>query len=262
MVNDTNQMWRTLLPGGVSATTSVLLGYPIDTVKTRVQTGMYLNVTSCVVGTMKNEGFFAFYRGLPMPFFTLLAKRSIQFSIYEGAKESRNHFVAGAMAGLVSPLSNPMHVIKIHMQDNHEISHKNVVACARFIYSTEGVRGFFKGVVPNFVKDVLFGSLYLGSYGTLKEWTKEKKIINSEKTRNFICGGTAGSIAWAALMPADFIRTACQNGQGLQFVFKEFKAKGPLTLWRGGVPTVARIFPINALAMTAYEYTKSVVQKS
>ena len=34
MVNDTNQMWRTLLPGGVSATTSVLFGYPIDTVKT------------------------------------------------------------------------------------------------------------------------------------------------------------------------------------------------------------------------------------
>ena len=28
------------------------------------------------------------------------------------------------MAGLVSPLSNPMHVIKIHMQDDHEISHK------------------------------------------------------------------------------------------------------------------------------------------
>lgn len=250
---------KSLIPGALSTSTSVLLGYPVDTIKTRMQTGMHSGFFSCLKSTAKSEGIGGFYRGVSMPFATLLVKRTLQFRIYEEAKKHTNSWLAGTCASIVSPISNPMHVIKVRMQNSKVDKYKNMSSCVYDIYRTHGIKGFFKGTSVNLVKDVSFGTLYLGSYGTLKKYMDTKYSQYNKEMRNFIAGGTAGSLSWFALMPIDFVKTAYQSGAGKEYVVSQFKKNGIKALWKGVIPTVGRIFPINAAAMTVYEFAKDRV---
>lgn len=247
-----------LLPGASSATTSVLIGYPIDTIKTRMQTNMYKNFFECLFKTYGNEGIGAFYRGVSMPFTTLLFKRSLQFYIYERSKENNNSWIAGAKASLISPLSNPMHVIKIKMQNSKEDQYKNVRNLCKNILRTEGVLGFSKGIFPNLIKDILFGTVYLGSYGQLQ---KSFSNLENRVYINFLAGGTSGCLAWGILMPVDYLKTTYQSGNNFSYIKNQISQNGIKVLWKGVVPSVLRIFPINALAMTVYEFTKHKIKK-
>jgi hypothetical protein len=235
------------------------MGYPIDTIKVRMQTNMYPNFTRCVIDTAKNEGIVGFYRGVPMPFATLVIKRSLQFRIYEETKKYTNPWLSGTAASLISPISNPMHVIKVRMQDSNNSKYKNIFGCIKDIYATDGVKGFFRGTSVNFIKDIMFGTVYLGSYGTFKSYLDRTEFIASKEIRNFVAGGSAGSFAWLVLMPIDFSKTAYQTGRGKEFIIQQVRKNGIRTLWKGGVPTIARIFPINACAMTMYELTKTII---
>ena len=250
---------KSLIPGALSTSTSVILGYPIDTIKTRMQTGMHNNFFSCLSSTAKNEGISGFYRGVSMPFATLLVKRTLQFRIYEEAKKHTNSWLAGTCASIVSPISNPMHVIKVRMQNSKYDKYKSMSSCVYDIYKTNGVKGFFKGTPVNLVKDVSFGTLYLGSYGTLKKHLDTNFSQYNKEMRNFIAGGTAGSLSWLVLMPIDFVKTAYQSGAGKLYVTSQLKQNGMKALWKGVIPTVGRIFPINAAAMTIYEFAKERV---
>lgn len=250
---------KSLIPGALSTSTSVLLGYPIDTIKTRMQTGMHSNFFSCLSSTAKNEGIKGFYRGVSMPFATLLVKRTLQFRIYEEAKKHTNSWLAGTCASIVSPISNPMHVVKVRMQNSKSDKYKSMMECIKDVYKTNGIRGFFKGTSVNLVKDVSFGTLYLGSYGTLKKFLDTNYSQSNKEIRNFIAGGTAGSLSWLVLMPIDYVKTAYQTGAGKQYVFSQLGKNGIKALWKGVIPTVGRIFPINAAAMTVYEFAKDKV---
>lgn len=46
---------------------AVTLGFPLDSVKTRLQSYKYKGNWACIVDTYKNEGVFGFYRGLAAP---------------------------------------------------------------------------------------------------------------------------------------------------------------------------------------------------
>lgn len=252
---------KSLLPGAGSATVSIIAGYPIDTVKTRMQTGMYRGILNCLTSTIKTDGVSGLYRGVLSPFAIIVTKRSIQFRIYEEAKRYTNPWLSGMIAaGCMSPVGNPMHVVKVHMQDSNKDKYKNVIHCIRSIYATHGIKGFFRGVYVNLGKDLAFGTMYLGSYGQLQKEFGTRALIEHKKTRDFISGGLAGSFTWFVLMPVDLIKIAYQSNRGGMKFIKETIAKdGVTSLWRGGVLAVSRVFPISALSMLTYETLKSYV---
>ena len=52
--------------GFVAGVVAVIFGSPMDVLKTRMMQapmGMYRNPLDCVIKTLRNEGFFAFYKG-------------------------------------------------------------------------------------------------------------------------------------------------------------------------------------------------------
>lgn len=59
---------------------AVTLGFPLDSVKTRLQSYKYKGNWACIVDTYKNEGVFGFYRGLAAPLVSIL---SLCFLFYE-----------------------------------------------------------------------------------------------------------------------------------------------------------------------------------
>lgn len=85
----------TVLAYGTSFVATTI-GFPFDTVKTRMQT--YKNFTSyldCVVKTFRNEGFKGFFRGITPPLVSTAFVRSLSVSIFTGVKPHTYEFLYG-----------------------------------------------------------------------------------------------------------------------------------------------------------------------
>lgn len=59
--------YRTSTNSLVASVFAVILGFPLDSVKTRLQAYKYKGTWDCIVNTYKNEGIPGFYRGLTAP---------------------------------------------------------------------------------------------------------------------------------------------------------------------------------------------------
>ena len=79
--------YRTSVAAGVSGFFGVLVGYPFDNMKTRMQTHYYASMSDCIRKTAKSEGIGGFYRGVVPPLFTVSLLKSLTFSIYERSKK-------------------------------------------------------------------------------------------------------------------------------------------------------------------------------
>ena len=75
------------IPGAIAGLTSAILGYPFDTIKTRMQVNNYGNSKNIFINTVKNEGFISLYRGISAPLITTTFKRSYQYYLFEEMKK-------------------------------------------------------------------------------------------------------------------------------------------------------------------------------
>ncbi|CAM9102361.1 unnamed protein product [Ectocarpus sp. 13 AM-2016] len=132
---------------------------PIETVKTKaIQTNAPF--MQGVRTILKNEGPAGLYQGV----WATIAKqgsnqglRFMWFNKYKGIISDDGarplsdveNLLGGMSAGCFSTLgNNPFDVVKTRMQGVDAAKYKNTVDCFRQIIKDEGVKGFYKGVVP------------------------------------------------------------------------------------------------------------------
>jgi len=248
-----------LLPGVAHAVTSIMVGYPFDLVKTRLQTGMYSNSMECIRATYK-DGWFSFYRGCSMPLTSLVLKRPLEFLIFENiSKASGSHFVGGFCAGAFGTiLGCPFSVVKIKSQNARDLTVGSII---RGIYREAGPKGFFKGLTASFLMGSPSAGLYLGFYGTMRD-----KIFPTAWYTPMIAGGLASIMMWSIMIPVDTVKTIIQaswggvgeRGGSIIHVVKEIYAKyGIRGFWTGYVPAIMRTVPVSGFSMAAYEIVKA-----
>lgn len=241
------------LAGSAAAITSVMLGYPFDTVKTRLQTGIMDSSYRGLVSAVKKDGFGILYKGVSAPLITLSIKRGYQYNAFETLnKYTSNAWISGAIAGGTGTvISCPMQVIKTNMQSGE---FNNVQNCLRYIHHNYGWKGLYRGFIPNMSKDVLFATLYLGSYDTLRTRFPDNPM------GHFFAGGIASTITWSLLFPVDTIKINSQYTHSNITILKErVNTHGYRVLWKGVTPALLRIFPVSACSMVVYEYTKNLL---
>lgn len=250
------------LPGMAHAASMVAIGYPFDTVKTRLQLQMHPTARSCIWDILTKEGAFAFYRGSALPICTLAVKRPVEFAVFEwfNTKMKDSRFapvVGGALAGVLSAVVGcPFSVVKIQMQSTGKDVHPSVLQAARAVWRVAGARGFGQGVQASVYKEIPFATVYLGTYGNLR-----KSLPKSEWTPA-LAGGTASMVTWTLLQPLDTLKTVIQASvlntdvrstgwlQCLQDIVRKQGVRG---LWAGWAAVAARSIPTSAVAMVAYE---------
>lgn len=197
-----SELFFAFLPGAAQGLTTVLLGHPFDTAKTRMQ-ALGPTASRSLLQTMRNitrgEGITGLYRAASMPLIMSTTKRSLQFAIWNAFQEERQNsqkmfsstfllqqnnifswakecvgassFLSGAVAGGVGTIIGcPMHVIKIKTQFSTRTVTKNVWACAVDIYNTDRFRGYYCGFRQHLLRDVFFSGCYLGLYDKIKRW--------------------------------------------------------------------------------------------
>ncbi|RYP07895.1 hypothetical protein DL764_002261 [Monosporascus ibericus] len=78
--------YRTELSASSASVLSTLTAFPLDSVKTRLQTYPYDGFVHCVRTTYQSEGLRGFFRGVTAPLASVTLVRTISFSIYQRSK--------------------------------------------------------------------------------------------------------------------------------------------------------------------------------
>ncbi|KAF5243866.1 hypothetical protein FAUST_2632 [Fusarium austroamericanum] len=85
--------YRTEIAASSSSVFSTLAAFPLDSVKTRMQTYHYNGFLDCVRQTYQAEKLGGFFRGVTAPMASITLVRTVSFSIYQRAKYSYSAWV-------------------------------------------------------------------------------------------------------------------------------------------------------------------------
>ncbi|KAF9870128.1 mitochondrial carrier protein [Colletotrichum karsti] len=88
--------YRTEIAASTSSMFSTVLAFPLDSVKTRMQTYRYEGFLDCVKHTYRTENLRGFFRGVLAPMASVTLVRTISFSIYQRAKYTYSGWIKQA----------------------------------------------------------------------------------------------------------------------------------------------------------------------
>ncbi|KAG9310790.1 mitochondrial carrier [Chiua virens] len=149
-----------LIAGSFGGAAQVLVGQPLDTVKTRAQIapkGMFKGPMDILVQTVRKEGFFALYKGMASPLLGIAGVNSLLFAAYVESKRLISPFpdlsisqiaLAGGMAGAINAiLASPVEMFKVRMQAQYgSASDKRLRNVAMEMWKEWGfTRGIMRG---------------------------------------------------------------------------------------------------------------------
>ncbi|KAK7532397.1 mitochondrial carrier domain-containing protein [Phyllosticta citribraziliensis] len=97
--------YRTEIAASSSSLLSTVTAYPLDSVKTRMQTysNRFTGVVDCVQHTYRTEGTKGFWRGVISPLASITLVRTVSFSVYQRAKYTYDEWMKRATGS--SPLA-------------------------------------------------------------------------------------------------------------------------------------------------------------
>ncbi|KAJ3767375.1 mitochondrial carrier domain-containing protein [Lentinula raphanica] len=270
-----------LISGSVGGAAQVLVGHPLDTVKTRAQIapkGMFKGPVDIIAQTVRKEGFFALYKGMASPLLGIAGVNSLLFAAYGISKRIvspypqlslRETSIAGAMAGAANAiLASPVEMFKVRMQGQYGgAQDKRLSAVAREMWSQWGFRkGVMRGYWVTVAREI---PAYAGFY-TAYEFSKRKfaSIYGSElPVWALLASGSTGGIAyWISCYPLDVIKSRVQlrqtppMGTPVQYIAHETKTilaeSGVKGLFSGLTPSLIRSIPAAAATFAAFEITR------
>ncbi|TPX15821.1 uncharacterized protein E0L32_000155 [Thyridium curvatum] len=170
-----------LVCGGLAGITSVTFTYPLDIVRTRlsIQTASFADLGAKpkempgMWGTLttmyKTEGgFLALYRGIIPTVAGVAPYVGLNFMVYEWVRKyltpdgeknpsAMRKLLAGAVSGAVAQTCTyPFDVLRRRFQINTMsgmgYQYKSITDAVRVIIAQEGIKGMYKGIVPNLLK--------------------------------------------------------------------------------------------------------------
>jgi Mitochondrial carrier protein len=191
-------------------------------------------------------------------------------------------FTAGAVAGVTAVTAcYPLDLVRTRLSTEFEgrEHYRGIPDAFSKIYRTEGVRGFYSGILPTLLVAVPNFAISYTTYGTLKEYMIDDDLFynlrrvdaeSGEAKLGFLltvaCGAASGILATLITFPMDTIRRRMQvqnlhvprhqrltSQQQLQhLIYKE----GLSSLYRGLTPELFKVIPMVGTMFLVYEQTK------
>lgn len=275
-----------LIAGSAGGAAQVLVGQPLDTVKTRAQIapkGMFKGPVDILVRTIRTEGFFALYKGMASPLIGIAGVNSLLFASYATSKRIISPFpqltlpqigLAGAMAGAANAvLASPVEMFKVRMQGQYgAATDKRLRDVAREMWKDWGFkRGIMRGYWVTVAREI---PAYAGFY-TAFEFSKRQfqtRYGEHVPVWALLTSGATGGIAyWLCCYPLDVIKSRIQlrptppTSRPWTYINSELRSivadSGVSGLFRGLSPSLLRSIPAAASTFAAFELTREFLRE-
>lgn len=241
---------QSMIAGALAGITEHVAMYPIDTVKTRMQSYVAIrdhasgvfHTTRTIIST---EGLSALWRGVSAVAISAGPAHALYFATYEsvrkflerslsmpqtqfslstsGSAPSANDVnpiatsLAGACATVIGDgIMTPLDVVKQRMQVTSRTGggYTSVWQCLRHVYSYHGFSAFYAGYKATLLMNIPFTAVYFTAYELAKRSILDARHIDVDQfsaSSHCVAGAFAGGIASAATNPLDVVKTRLQT---------------------------------------------------
>ncbi|XP_028906492.1 S-adenosylmethionine mitochondrial carrier protein isoform X1 [Ornithorhynchus anatinus] len=257
-----------LLAGGIAGVSVDLILFPLDTIKTRLQSPQ---------GFTKAGGFCGIYSGVPSTAIGSFPNAAAFFITYEYVKyflrpyspsylTPVTHMMASSAAELVACLIRvPSEVVKQRAQVSPSVPTFQVFSS---ILREEGVHGLYRGYKSTVLREIPFSLVQFPVWEYLKAlWArKQDHAVNSWQSA--VCGAFAGGFAAAVTTPLDVAKTRIMlaktgskiaTGKVLPALYEIWRKQGVPGLFAGVFPRMAAISLGGFIFLGTYDQTRSLL---
>lgn len=256
--------------GVLYGTCSVMVGHPLDTIKTKMQAQRGFENTSMVrtlAQTLKTQGVIGLYRGCVPPLLGSGIYRSTQFAVFEAVytycdehpilkKEipgtfgiQARVFIGGACGATARAIiETPLELAKVRRQTGQ----------------TYQIRGLYKGFSVTLIRTLGL----MGTFFVLVDSFRRHvpHLFASPIAGPFLLSGTAATIAWWIVWPMENMKSQVQSNFGkeqslasrLAYTARERGIRG---LYRGIGPGTLRSFLANGTSMVVMSNAQKLATK-
>ncbi|EYU41786.1 hypothetical protein ABFS83_10G026600 [Erythranthe nasuta] len=176
--------------GGLAGITAASATYPLDLVRTRLaaqRNAIYYQGIRHAVNTIcRDEGFLGLYKGLGATLMGVGPSIAISFSVYESLRSSWHarrpddstvavSLACGSLSGIASSTATfPLDLVRRRMQLEGSAGRPRIYTAGLFgtfrhIIRSEGFRGLYRGILPEYYKVVPSVGIVFMTYETLKK---------------------------------------------------------------------------------------------
>lgn len=269
----------------------------------------HLGILDTVKTILRDNGIRGLYRGLGPTILGYLPTWAIYFTVYDGIKgvfgeppmgstvNQKNrlypaaqvkgyqpltrehpwglHIMSAMIAGAASSIcTNPLWVIKTRFmtQTREEVRYRHTVDAALTIYRTEGMRAFYRGLLPSLL-GIAHVAVQFPLYEQLKLWAQNGSNGPLPNSTILLCSAISKMTASLATYPHEVVRTRLQTqrlpvaedmssdgmirshpGRGVVYTTKKLVRKEGWTgLYKGLSVNLLRTVPNSAVTMLTYE---------
>ncbi|ENN81934.1 mitoferrin-1 [Dendroctonus ponderosae] len=271
----TDHVGTHMIAGAIAGIMEHCLMYPLDSVKTRMQslasTGSD-GIVATLINMVKQEGLLRPIRGMGAMVFGAGPSHALYFSSYEYLKETFTEMVPSSKyntlcyggAGCLSTLlhdgvMNPAEVVKQRMQMVNS-PYRSIVSCLVNVYRKEGFAAFYRSYTTQLTMNVPFQSIHFMIYEFAQTVTNKERTYNP--AAHMASGALAGAVASAITTPLDVCKTLLNTQQtpqaaGLVQAMKLiYQLKGPAGYFRGMQARIMYQMPSTAICWSTYEFFK------
>ncbi|NWW78035.1 SAMC protein, partial [Climacteris rufus] len=257
-----------LKAGGVAGVCVDLILFPLDTVKTRLQSPQ---------GFRKAGGFRGIYAGVPSTAIGSFPNAAAFFITYENVKSllphgsasylaPATHMVAASLGEVVACLIRvPSEVVKQRAQVSPSSSTLRILSHTLY---HEGIQGLYRGYKSTVLREIPFSLVQFPLWESLKDlWSwKQGHVVDSWQSA--VCGAFAGGFAAAVTTPLDVAKTrimlakaGSSNARGnvLAALGGIWRTQGLSGLFAGVVPRMAAISLGGFIFLGTYEKTRQLL---
>ena len=276
------------LAGSIAGATGQLVGHPLDSIKTRLQSESLLsrsrssrisNTTTtsaykCARNIYNEGGFRAVFRGLSLPLCSKSFEQSVAFGIQSGVDQLLEDMnveegtlrtgLSGMAAGSsTSLLLTPIYLVKVQLQVTPKGSLSGPISVIKSTINKLGFFGLYTGAVPIFIgTSIGYGCRFMAYDKTTH--VAEQSFGFGRIGSVIVGGGVAGMATWASHYPLDLVSSRMEasvaiGGRQLTMTghIKEVYAQsGVMGFFRGIGPCLLRAFPVNATIFLTYDLCK------
>ena len=218
--------------GAASGATGAFVCYPIDLVKTKIQTEIGRatygrDSIRCAWDIVLSKGPLALYRGVLVQIAGIAPEKTIKLFVNDfmrtflsaqmgGTLSLVGEIVAGGIAGLCQDLLTcPLEVVKTQLQTSSDRTVSDIFV------DIGGLRGLYKGLLPCVARDVVFSACLFPSFAHLKEMLPVTLSSSLGHEVNalwctILAGAMAAGPAAFIATPFDTVKTRLQQAREVE----------------------------------------------
>ncbi|CCF59668.1 hypothetical protein KAFR_0H02590 [Kazachstania africana CBS 2517] len=278
--------------GAIAGVSEVLVMYPLDVVKTRMQLQSnvagkvhYTGLVDCLGKIVRQEGWKTLYRGITSPILMEAPKRATKFAfnekfvnLYSQMFKTWNKqyicVVSGASAGVIeATVIVPFELVKVRMQDINS-KFKSPLDALKRIVKQDGLLGMYGGLESTMLRHAFWNAGYFGIIYQVRNTLGTDK----KSTWNDLIAGTIGGTMGCILnTPFDVVKSRVQsqhnvtklaNGQlvkkydwAIPSVMKIYREEGFRALYKGFTPKIARLGPGGGILLIVFGAVTDLFQE-